>query len=183
MRPTRSGTGRRWTIAALAMSALVSVGCGYALVGQGSNIPPDVKVVFLQPLENLTRRAQVDQILGQAIADEVVLRGRFDLAGNPEDGAQAVLAGKITNFIVTPVRFDGEGLAEEYEVSIMADMQFVRTDESEEVLWRNPNYIFRTNYELDELDATSFFDREILAIEAVSIFFAQTLLTDLMTGF
>ena len=120
----------------------------------------------------------------QAIADEVVLRGRFDLAGNPDDGAHAVLTGKITNFIVTPVRFDAQGLAEEYEVSIMANMEFVRTDASEEVLWRNPNYIFRTNYELDEqIDPTSFFDREVLAIEAVSVFFAQTLLTDLMTGF
>lgn len=165
----------------LLLLAGISFGCGYALVGQGSNIPPDVKIIFLEPLENLTRRAQIDQILGQAIADEVVLRGRFDLASNAEN-SQAVLSGKITNFIVTPVRFDNQGLAEEYEVSIMAAMDFGRSD-SEEMLWRNPNYIFRTNYQLDEEDLTSFFDREILAIDAVSIIFAQTLLTDLMEGF
>lgn len=168
------------SVAALLMP-LLSLGCGYALVGQGSNIPADVKIIFLQPLENQTRRAQVDQILGQAIADEVVLRSRFDLASS-EDGAQAVLEGTIGNFIVTPVRFDAEGLAEEYEVRISAAMEFRRTD-AEEILWRNANYVFRVNYELDEDDLTSFFDREILAIDGVAILFARTLLTDLMEGF
>jgi len=166
---------------AVTAAILSAFGCGYALIGQGSNIPADVGVIFLQPLENQTRKSQVDQILGQAIADEVVLRGRFDLASG-EDGADAVLEGEITNFVVTPVRFDNQGLAEEYEISIMAAMEFRRTD-SEEVLWRNPNYVFRNNYELDETDLTSFFDREIIAIDGVAILFARTLLTDLMEGF
>ncbi len=164
-----------------ALAVLSTLGCGYALVGQGSNIPADIEVIFLEPLVNQTRRAQVDQILGQAIADEVVLRGRFNLAAG-EDGADAVLAGEITNFVVTPIRFDNQGLAEEYEISIMAAMEFRRT-ESEEMVWRNPNYVFRNNYELDEAALTSFFDREVVAIEGVSILFARTLLTDLMEGF
>ena len=171
---------RRLGIIILLLHGLL-LGCGYALVGMGSNIPEDVQIIFLSPFENNTRRAQVDQILGQAVADEVVLRGRFDLASN-EDGAQAVLEGTILNFVVTPVRFGPEGLAEEYEVSISAAMEFRRV-ESDEILWRNPNYIFRENYELDEEDLTSFFDREILAIDAVAILFARTLLTDLMEGF
>ncbi len=175
-------SGSRGPATAVAALALVSsLGCGYALIGQGSNIPADVEVIFLEPLVNQTRRAQVDQILGQAIADEVVLRGRFDLAGG-EDGADAVLGGEITSFVVTPVRFDNQGLAEEYEISIMAAMEFKRT-ESDEVLWRNPNYVFRNNYELDEAALTSFFDREILAIDGVAVLFARTLLTDLMEGF
>ena len=172
---------KRLQSVAVMVTILSSLGCGYALIGQGSNIPPDVGIIYLQPMENLTRRAQVEQILGQAIADEVVLRGRFDLASS-EEGANAVLEGEITSFVVTPVRFDDQGLAEEYEVSIMAAMEFRRTD-SEEILWRNPNYVFRDNYELDEEALTSFFDREILAIDGVAILFARTLLTDLMEGF
>jgi hypothetical protein len=181
-RRARRSRRRRLLVALLVASGLTSsLGCGYALIGQGSNVPADVEVIFLEPLENLTRRAQVDQILGQAIADEVVLRGRFDLASN-EEGADAVLEGQITNFVVTPVRFDNQGLAEEYEISIMASMEFRRTD-SEEILWRNPNYVFRNNYELDETTLSSFFDREILAIDGVALLFARTLLTDLMEGF
>ena len=165
----------------IVLASLWVSGCGYALVGQGSNIPADVQVIFLKPLLNETRRAQVDLILGQAIADEVVLRGRFDLAPN-EVSSQAVLEGTIRAFLVTPIAFDQEGLASEYEISISASMEFFRTD-SGEILWRNNNYIFRQNYAVDEDDQGAFFDREILAIDAVSLIFAQTLLTDLMEGF
>lgn len=170
---------RKGLPAAILLSALSAAGCGYALVGRGSNIPEDVQIIYLAPLENNTRRAQVEQILLQAIADEVVLRGRFDLA--TEEGADAVLDGTITGFLVTPVRFDADGLAEEYEISISATMEFHRTPGGE-ILWRNPNYIFRENYVLTP-EETSFFDREILAIEAVAELFAKTLLTDLMEGF
>lgn len=167
-------------LGSLLVPALLAAGCGYALVGRGSNIPEDVQMVYLAPLENTTTRAQVEQILGQAIADEVVLRGRFDLATGEQE-ADAVLDGTITGFLVTPVRFDEEGLAEEYEISISATMEFRRTP-SGEVLWRNPNYIFRENYVLTEEEA-SFFDREVQAIQSVSTLFAKTLLTDLMEGF
>ncbi|MDX1642767.1 MAG: LPS assembly lipoprotein LptE [Thermoanaerobaculia bacterium] len=170
----------RVLLGSILLPALLSMACGYALVGRGSNIPEDVEIIFLSPLENNTRRAQVEQILLQAIADEVVLRGRFDLA-TQEEGADAVLDGTITGFLVTPVTFDDEGLAEEYEISISATMEFRRTP-SGGILWRNPNYIFRENYVLTEEEA-SFFDREILAIEAVAELFAKTLLTDLMEGF
>lgn len=165
---------------ALATLILLTIGCGYALVGRGSNIPEDVQIMYLDPLENSTRRAQVEQILSQAIADEVVLRGRFDLSSGEEE-ADAVLSGEITGFQVTPVSFDNEGLAQEYEIQIGASMEFRRVG-SDEILWRNQAYVFRENYELEE-DEASFFDRENVAITQVAIIFAKTLLTDLMEGF
>ena len=91
------------------------------------------------------------------------------------------MSGKISGFQVTPVTFDNEGLASEYEIQISASMEFRRVG-SDEILWRNQAYIFRENYELEE-DEASFFDRENVAIEQVAIIFAKTLLTDLMEGF
>jgi hypothetical protein len=167
--------------AVLAVVVVASLGCGYALVGRGSNIPDDVQIIYLDPLENNTRRSQVEQILNQAIADEVVLRGRFDLAAG-EERSDAILSGQITGFVVTPVSFDDEGLAEEYEIQISAAMEFRRVG-GDEVLWQNPNYVFRENYELEDEEGTAFFDRENVAITEVAIIFAKTLLTDLMEGF
>ena len=170
----------RRLIGAMLLLTVVLAGCGYALVGRGSNIPADVRIIFLDPLGNRTSRAQVEQILNQSIANEVVIRGRFDLSGG-EEGADAVLSGQITGFMVTPVSFDDEGLAEEYEVSISAKMEFRRVG-GNEILWSNDNYVFRENYELEE-DEASFFDRENVAIEQVALIFAKALLTDLMEGF
>ena len=165
----------------LSIGLLVSlVGCGYALVGRASNIPEDVQTVYLAPLENETNRGQIEQFLTQSIADELVTRRRFSLASNRRE-ADAVLSGAVTQFRVTPVSFDRDGRADEYEITIVAEMRFQRTG-SDEILWEASNYTFRENYEVDT-DETSFIDREDFALEETSIRFAETMVSDLLEGF
>lgn len=156
------------------------VGCGYALVGRASNIPEDVQTVYLAPLENDTNRGQIEQFLTSAIADELVTRRRFSLASNIAE-ADAVLRGAVTQFRVTPVGFDGDGRAVEYEITIVAEMRFQRT-ESEDILWEASSYTFRENYEVDT-DETSFIDQEDFALEETSLRFAETMVSDLLEGF
>ena len=103
--------------AVLAAVALAALGCGYALVGRASNIPDDVRKVFLKPLGNSTQRVQVDQIVSQALADELVTRQRFSVLSTAE-GADAEISGSVEGFIVNPVSFDADGRATEYEISI-----------------------------------------------------------------
>jgi outer membrane lipopolysaccharide assembly protein LptE/RlpB len=162
------------------VSLCLLVGCGYALVGRGSNIPVDVRRVYLEPLENRTTRSQVEQFLSQAIADELVTRQRFSLAAGAAE-ADAVLAGSVVAFTVTPITFDADGRASEYEISITAQMSFERTG-SEEVLWSNDRYVFRETYQIDPSEA-GFFDRENVAIEGSAERFAETVVTDLLEGF
>lgn len=158
------------------------VGCGYALVGRGSSLPEDIRSIYIAPLENRTTRAQVEQILGVAIADEMVLRQRFDVASS-EEGADAVLEGSILNVRLIPVTFNEQGFAEEYEIAIRAFMLLRRTDEDETILWANPEYDFREDYELDLAGDVGVFEREISAVEDIADVFARSLVTDLMEGF
>lgn len=165
----------------LLLALSLSLGCGYALVGRGSNIPEDVRTMVLRPMENETTRSEVEQFLSQALAEELLARQRFQLVDD-EESADAVLQGTVLNFRVTPVTFDDEGRGQEYEITITARMSFTRTDEDETVLWANERYLFRENYEL-EISEGSFFDRENLAIEQSSARFAETVITDLLEGF
>lgn len=155
-------------------------GCGYALVGRGSNIPEDVREVYVQPLENRTQRSQVEQALTRSIADEMVTRQRFAVVGSP-DGADAVLSGAVTGFYITPVTFDAEGRATEYEIAITAQFAFKRTG-AEEVLWSADRYTFRESYPIDANEA-GYFDREDEAIEEAAERFAETVVSDLLEGF
>ncbi|MEM7480308.1 MAG: LPS assembly lipoprotein LptE [Acidobacteriota bacterium] len=159
---------------------LVAVGCGYALVGRGSNIPESVEAVYLEALVNRTQRSQVDQFLTRAIADELTTRRLFDLLGGPE-GADAVLKGSVENFAVTPITFDNQGLAREYEISITAKMSFVEIG-TDEVIWSNDRYLFRENYVVEEV-GTNYLDRENDAIERAAENFAETMVSDLLEGF
>lgn len=156
-------------------------GCGYGLVGRTSSLPEDVRAVHVAPLVNRTTRTQVDQILTAAISSEFVRRQRYEVVASRSQ-ADAVLVGTVTVFRVRPVAFGQGSRATEYEVYIGAQMEFVRTDGSDEVLWRQPNYQFRETYEAD-VSETDFFSREDAAIELVAGKFAQSLVIDILEGF
>lgn len=176
---------RRSSFGALALIVLTLAaflgGCGYALVGRGSTVPPDIKSVYLRPLENRTQRSQVEQALTRTIAEELVTRQRFAVVGS-EAEANAEILGAVTGFGVTPVTFDQGGRATEYEISITAQVTFKRVGETGEVLWKSDRYTFRENYPVDPT-AAEYFDREDEAIEVASRRFAETLVTNLLEGF
>lgn len=168
----------RLLVAALAFAALV--GCGYNLVGRGSTVPPDIHAVVLKAFENKTQRQQVDQILTQAVAKELVTRKRFTMV-NDATGADAEISGAVVGFSVTPVTLDAEGRATQYEISITAQVKFRRIKD-DAVLWTNDRYNFRASYDVP-VSNTAYFDRETLAIEEIAPQFAQTMVSDLLEGF
>lgn len=176
---------KRTLVVLLLLAALATSGCGYALVGRASNVPDDVRAVYVEPLDNRTSRSQVDQFVTRAIADELVTRQRFQVLSS-ESGADAVISGAVTAFAVTPVAFDDQGRATEYEIVIRAAMEFARVpvggEEEGEVLWSNNSYVFRENYPLD-LSDLEYFDREDLALEEAAQSFAETMVSDLLEGF
>lgn len=173
---------RRAPIPVLALlPALLLAGCGYALVGRGSNIPESVQEVYIQAFDNETSRTQAEQFITEAIADEMVTRQRFTVVAN-RAGADATLSGAVIGFGVTPVSFDGQGRATEYEISITARVAFTRTGGEGEVLWSNDRYLFRENYPV-EVSEAEYFDREDLALEEASRRFAETMVSDLLEGF
>ncbi|MEL7060696.1 MAG: LPS assembly lipoprotein LptE [Acidobacteriota bacterium] len=172
-------------LALLLVAVAALGGCGYALVGQGDNIPADVRAIYVEPLGNDTARSQVDQILTESVVNELVTRRRFEVVNTiPE--ADAILSGTVTSFVVRPLTFDDAGLAQNLEIAITADMVFARPpadgEVEGEVLWRNSRYLFREDYVVEDAGLT-FVDREDLAIEENADSFAETLVTDLLEGF
>jgi hypothetical protein len=168
-------------IALAAILALAQLGCGYALVGRASSLPADIRAVYVAPLENETTRAQLEQFLTSALTNELVTRRRFTIVRNAGD-ADAQLQGAVTQFRVTPVTFDADGRATEYEITIVAAMKFQRTGAGEAMVWENDRYLFRETYEIDE-SAEDFFDRENVAIEQAAQRFAESMVADLLEGF
>jgi len=168
--------------AALLLGAVVLSSCGYGLVGVSSNLPEHLQTLYITPFVNQTQRAELDQRLTEQISQEWVRRGRFQLVASP-DQADAVLSGTITAAIVTPVRFDTEGRANEYQLTVTADVQLVdRTKEKPVTLWHDTRFSRSTSYQVD-VDATDYFDREVQAIELLSRDFARGLVVTILEGF
>lgn len=168
------------SVLALAALALVQAACGYALVGRGTNVPEDIREVYLSPFENRTQRQQVDQFVTEAIAEELVKRRRFEIVGELS-ASDADLSGAVVYFGLTPITFDDQGRATEYEILITAQVLFRRVP-GDEVVWKADNYQFRESYEV-ELGEGGFLDLEEEAIRDAAARFAETMVSDLLEGF
>lgn len=174
-------TWRRISTLTLLLSLSLALGgCGYALVGRGSNIPAEIREVYIRPLDNRTPRSQVEQALTRAIADEMVTRQRFAVVAGPE-GADAELSGAVVGFGATPVTFDPSGRATEYEIAITAQIAFKRMG-TDQVIWSNDRYTFRETYPINATGA-GYVDQEDEAIERAAERFAETMVSDLLEGF
>ena len=174
------GRGALQRAAALLLAVAPLTGCGYALVGRGTNIPESIQQVYLSPLENETRRSEVEQILTRALAEELVTRKRFTLV-NEAAQADGVIDGAVVGFDATPLIFDEQGRATEYQITITARMRFVDRA-ADTVLWKNDRYVYQESYPVEPAEV-DYFDREKLAIEEAAGKFARTVVIDLLEGF
>jgi hypothetical protein len=87
----------------------------------------------------------------------------------------------VVGFYTTPLNFDDQGRATEYQITITASMSF-RDRVADKVLWQNDRYIYKESYQVDPSEQR-YFDREKIAIEEAAGRFARTVVIDLLDGF
>lgn len=164
-------------------SLLLLFGCGYHLVGTGrGNLPPHLTALYVAPLINQSGRAELDQRLSEELSREWLRRGRFRLVGSAEE-ADVVLSGTLIAANVTPVQYDPQGRATEYQLLVVASMQLVeRTGEKPKQLWQEPRLTRTVTYQVDA-SAVDYFDRELEAIERLSREFARAVVVSILEGF
>ncbi|HUR82472.1 MAG TPA: LptE family protein [Thermoanaerobaculia bacterium] len=162
------------------IGVLLFVSCGYGLVGRTSFLDPNIHTIEIPAFVNRTTRVELEQRVTQAVAEEFVSRGRLRLVTNDKD-AQAILRGSIDSFNIFPIAFD-QGRATRYQISITAKIELVDHRNEDKVLWKNDQYRFTENYEVN-LASTDAFDQETRAIQEIAVRFAEGLVTNLLEGF
>ena len=157
------------------------VGCGYTLVGTGASaLPEAVKTVWVPTFVNDTTVVGVEQTLTDAVLRELSARGRLKPAKDRTQ-ADSELSGRLTSLSVIPVRFDDQGLAVEYQVTVTANLALVERS-TEKTIMTEPAFVFRQPYTVPG-SARSYYDREREAIEVLARPFAQSLVTTILEGF
>ena len=160
---------------------LLLVGCGYNLVGKGSYLDPTIHTIEVPAFVNRTTRVELEQRVTQAVADEFVSRGRLRLVSVPKD-ADVILRGSIDSFGIFPIAFNQQGRATQYQISITAKIELVDHRNEDKVLWKNDQYRFTENYQVN-VESTDAFDQETRAIREIAVRFAASLVTNLLEGF
>jgi outer membrane lipopolysaccharide assembly protein LptE/RlpB len=174
---------RRVLLLRAARGALLALtACGYGLVGSANKLlPPTVKTISVPAFVNKTTRVELEQRVTQAVADEFVSRGRLRLVSVPKD-ADVILRGSIDSFGIFPIAFNQQGRATQYQISITANIELLDHRADDKVLWKNDQYRFTENYQVN-VEATDAFDQETRAIREIAVRFAESLVTNLLEGF
>ena len=95
--------------------------------------------------------------------------------------ADVELGGRILSYQLVPVRFDDQGRALQYEISVVARVKL--TDrKTEKTLFENPSFMFRQPYPVAATSA-NYVDIENAAIEVLARPFARSLVTTILEGF
>jgi outer membrane lipopolysaccharide assembly protein LptE/RlpB len=161
--------------------AAATTGCGYTLVGTGkSAIPDNVKTVYVSTFVNDTTTVGLEQRLTDAVIRELSARRRLTPVSD-RTKADAELEGRITSYGLSPVRFDNDGRALEYQIAISARLKLVERA-SEKTLFEEPSFLFRQPYTVPDT-SRSYYNQETQAIDAMSLPFARSLVSSILEGF
>lgn len=197
LRYSRDGKLRIFPLCTTLFIVLFLSACGYHVAGMASQLPPGVKVIAVPALKNDTPRYRIEQRMTEAVVHEFIARTKYRIVST-EDSADAVLHGEITSFEAIPAVFDTTRTttpnsttvtttnittARATTMLISVHMKVSLEDrETDKVLYKNDDYLFREPYEIST-DPAKFFDEQGPALERMSRDFASRLVSDVLENF
>lgn len=158
-----------------------SPGCGYHTVGHTVQLPENVKTIAIPAFKNETLTYRVEQMLTAAVVREFTTRTHYRILNNAGEDADATLIGTVASTVATPLTYD-TATGRAASVLIVVSMRVTLTDRSGKVLYQNPSYVFREQYEVSQ-DLASFFEEDTPAYRRLSEDFARTLVSNILEGF
>lgn len=160
---------------------LLLLGCGYHTAGHATTIPQDVRTIAIPAFVNQTHTYKIEQMLTAAVVREMVTRTNYHVVNQAGGDADATLRGTVLSTYTTPLTYDSvTGRAASILVVVSMDVSL--KDKQGKVLYQNPSYLFREQYEVSR-DPNNFFEEDTPALQRLSRDFAQTLVSNILEGF
>jgi len=97
------------------------------------------------------------------------------------DSADAVLRGTVLATSTTPLTYDSK-TGRAASVLVIVSMSVSLADKQGKVLYQNPAYVFREQYQVSQ-ELSSFFEEDSPAFDRLSREFARTLVSNVLEGF
>ncbi len=166
------GDARRSITVAL---CLFLTACGYHTAGHATTLPTSVKTIAVPAFVNNTETYKVEQMLTAAVVRELVTRTHYQIVNDVRDPADAILSGAVLSTATSPLTYDSQ-TGRVASVLVTVSMKVSLTDKQGKVLYQNPAYLFREQYEVSR-ELTSFFEEDSPALQRLSRDFARTLVS------
>jgi len=165
--------------AALAVLVLLSTGCGYHTAGKANLLPSDLRTLAVPAFVNQTQTYKIEQLLTAAVVQEFSTRTAYRVVTQPD--ADAVLRGTVLTTSTTPLTYDSK-TGRAASVLVIVSMSVSLKDKQGKVLYQNPSYVFREQYQVSQ-ELSSFFEEDSPAFQRLSREFARTLVSNVLEAF
>jgi outer membrane lipopolysaccharide assembly protein LptE/RlpB len=160
---------------------LLITGCGYHTGGHTTLLPANVKTIAIPGFVNVTRTYRIEQIFTAAVVQEWLTRTNYRVVNNEAQNADATLRGTIYSTSSVPSTYDSRtGRAASIAVAVSARVTLTGRDGK--VLYDNPSYVFKDQYQLSN-DLSTFFEEDTPALQRMSRDFARNLVSNILEGF
>jgi len=166
---------------ALLALLLVLPGCGYHTAGHAVQLPENVRTIAVPAFKNETLTYRIEQMLTSSVVREFTTRTRYHILSDANPDADATLRGTVLSTVASPLTYD-TATGRAASVLVVVSMKVALTDRNGKVLYQNPAYVFREQYEVSQ-DLTSFFEEDSPAFRRLSQDFARTLVSNILEGF
>ena len=100
-------------------------------------LPEHIKKVYVKPFGNNTNQFGIESKFTNEVIEEIINSGRLSLV-NKEEDADGVLTVTIKRYILQPLTYDINNVAEQYKMWIIASVSLVDNDNNV-TLWTEPN--------------------------------------------
>ncbi len=160
---------------------LTSAGCGYHTAGHVVQLPENVKTIAIPAFKNETLTYRIEQMLTASVVREFTTRTRYRILNDASDEADATLRGTVLSTTATPLTYD-TATGRAASILVVVSIKVSLIDRGGKVLYQNPAYLFREQYEISQ-DLSSFFEEDSPAFRRLSQDFARTLVSNILEGF
>jgi outer membrane lipopolysaccharide assembly protein LptE/RlpB len=179
--PARSRKSNRLQGLSVLAVLLLTTACGYHTAGHNVALPANVQTISIPAFVNQTQTYKIEQKLTAAVVREMVTRTHYHILNEVSDSADATLRGTVVSTSTSPLTYDSQtGRASSALVVLTARVTL--TDRNGKVLYENPSYLFREEYQVSR-ELSSFFEEDSPALERLSREFARTLVSNVLEGF
>jgi outer membrane lipopolysaccharide assembly protein LptE/RlpB len=160
---------------------VAATGCGYHTAGHASQLPQNVKTIAVPAFTNVTTTYRIEQMLTSSVVREFTTRTHYHILNEAGEAADATLRGTVISTSASPLTYNST-TGQAASVLVVVSMKVSLTDRQGKVLYQNPSYLFREQYEVSQ-DLTSFFEEDSPAFRRLSQDFARTLVSNILEGF
>ena len=166
-----------WAVA----GALLISACGYHTGGRAELVPSTVHTIAIPAFGNETKSYRIEQMLTASVVHEFTTRTHYRLIHDPSEAADATLHGTVLSTSASPLTYD-TGTGRTASVLVVVSLKVSLSDRQGKVLYENPAYLFREQYEVSQ-DLSSFFEEDSPAFRRLAQDFARTLVSNILEGF